>query len=288
MSRRARILLAAAMFGGIVACGFVLARPWLAALVAEHARRETIARAGEALGAPVSIDHAAAGFAPVVVVLEGLKLEADGALGLRSGSSIESLEISGDPWSLVRWGSGPIVFHVEKPKCAFALGAPGAPGPAPAKPAEGAASAAAAPAFPPGSRLKVRRGTVSLLAPGGISFGCDGFSLDCGPGPTLKGFMGRAGCGGGILTTPLGDIRALEGQVGFTWSEGNVGIDPIILHGEGIDLAGRGTVQGLGAAAGGKPDATTGSPAAANASAAAGTPAAAGAPVLNGNLTLGI
>ncbi|HEV8198550.1 MAG TPA: translocation/assembly module TamB domain-containing protein [Candidatus Polarisedimenticolia bacterium] len=261
-----RILLAAAMFCGIVACGLVLVRPWLAGLVAEHARRETIARARAALGAPVTIDRAAAGFTPVVVVLEGLKLEADGAFGLRSGSSIDSLEISGDPWSLVRWGSGPIVFHIEKPNCAFALGADAA------HPAEGAgeaAPAAAAPAFPPGSRLKVRRGTVSLLAPGGTSFACDGFSLDCGPGATsLKGFMGRAGCGGGILTTPLGEIRALEGQVGFTWNEGTIAVDPIILHGEGIDLAGRGLVTGLAAAA---PAAQAGA-----------------TPALGGSLTLGI
>ena len=295
MSRRVRILLAAAMFCGIVACGLVLARPWLAALVAEHARRETIARAGEALGAPVGIDRATAGFAPVVVVLEGLKLEADGAFGLRAGSAIESLEISGDPWSLVRWGSGPIVFHVEKPNCVFALGAaaaaPGAagsgasvgegaggalsPGTPGTKPSGAATPAAAAPAFPPGSRLKVRRGTVSLSAPGGTSFACDGFSLDCGPGATsLKGFMGRAGFGGGILTTPLGDIRALEGQVGFAWNEGTITVDPIILHGEGIDLAGRGLVTGLAAATG---------------AAGGGAPVAnAAAPALGGSLTLGI
>ncbi|HZN04304.1 MAG TPA: translocation/assembly module TamB domain-containing protein, partial [Candidatus Polarisedimenticolia bacterium] len=58
--------------------------------------------------------------------------------------------------------------------------------------------------------------------------------------------MGRAACGGGVLTTPLGAIEALEGQIGFAWGGTRVRLDPVILHGAGIDLAGRGTLEGLG------------------------------------------
>src|SRR6185503_13590270 len=186
MSRRGRILLAAACACGALVLALLFARPYFARLVAEHARRETIARAAAALGAPVSIARSAAGFAPVVVVLEGLRLEGDGGFGLQAGSSIDSVEISGEPWSLLRWGSGPVVFHVERPRCVFALGSTASPAPPPAspaaKPAEVGVPEQGPPAFPPGSRVKVRRGTLSLLAPGGIQFTCDGFGLDCGPG----------------------------------------------------------------------------------------------------------
>src|SRR6185436_12351855 len=129
--------------------------------------------------------------------------------------SIDSVEISGEPWSLLRWGSGPVVFHALRPRCVFALGSTASPAPPPAspaaKPAEVGVPEQGPPAFPPGSRVKVRRGTLSLLAPGGIQFTCDGFGLDCGPGSQPHGFEGRAGCGGGVLTTPLGELRALEG-----------------------------------------------------------------------------
>jgi outer membrane protein assembly factor BamA/autotransporter translocation and assembly factor TamB len=304
MSRRGRVLLAVACACGALVLALLAARPYFARLVAEHARRETIARAAAALGAPVSIERSAAGFAPVVVVLEGLRLEGDGAFGLKAGSSIDSVEISGEPWSLVRWGSGPVVFHVERPRCAFALGtaagaaagaappgtaaaAPPAPAPPDAKPAEVAVPEQGPPAFPPGSRVKVRRGSLSLLGPGGIQFTCDGFGLDCGPGSQPQGFEGRAGCDGGVLTTPLGDVRALEGQVGFVWNQGRIGLDPVILHAEGIDLAGRGAVTGLAdLAAAGKPPAETGGGSGGGAGGGAKHPA--GGPSLEGTMTLGI
>ena len=123
MSRRGRWLLILAAAAGALALAAVLARPWLARLVAEHARREAIARSAAAIGAPVSIARSAAGFAPVVVVLEGLRLEQNGAFGLRAGSSIEAVEITGRPWALLRWGTGPIDFHVERPHCAIDLAA---------------------------------------------------------------------------------------------------------------------------------------------------------------------
>ena len=283
MSRRRRWLLIGAVTAGALAAAALVGRPWLARLVAEHARSEAVERAAAALGAPVSIARSSAGFAPVVVVLEGLRLEADGAFGLRAGSAIESVEIGGRPWALLRWGTGPIHFHVERPHCVFALAGPasgaGAPAPADAPPSSGppgagsaartvkpaeVASPAGAPAFPAGSRVQVRNGRIELQAPGGVEFGCDGFSLDCGPGSTQAEFAGRAGCGGGVLTTPFGSIEALEGQVGFARSGDRIRIDPVILHGAGIDLAGRGTLEGLAAG-----------------------PAAA-PPVLEGTLALGI
>src|SRR5262245_50896968 len=147
MSRRGRWLLILAAAAGALALAAVLARPWLAHLVAEHARREAIAKSAAAIGAPVSIARSAAGFAPVVVVLEGLRLEQDGAFGLRAGSSIESVEISGRPLALLRWGTGPIRFHVERPHCAIDLAA--AAGAPPAATATGAPPPAPPPQGPP-------------------------------------------------------------------------------------------------------------------------------------------
>ncbi|HZN03128.1 MAG TPA: hypothetical protein VFD06_06025, partial [Candidatus Polarisedimenticolia bacterium] len=117
------MLLTCAVAAGALALAALVARPWLARLVAEHARQEAVEKAAAALGAPVSIARSTAGFAPVVVILEGLRLEADGAFGLRAGSSVERVEISGDPWALVRWGSGPIDFHVERPHCVVSVAA---------------------------------------------------------------------------------------------------------------------------------------------------------------------
>ncbi|HEV8120172.1 MAG TPA: translocation/assembly module TamB domain-containing protein, partial [Candidatus Polarisedimenticolia bacterium] len=60
-----------------------------------------------------------------------------------------------------------------------------------------------------------------------------------------QGTEGRAGCDGGMLHTPLGEVADLSGQIGFAWSGDAMRLDPVIAHGTGIDVSGRGRVGGL-------------------------------------------
>jgi outer membrane protein assembly factor BamA/autotransporter translocation and assembly factor TamB len=259
MSRRSRILLVVGLvLVGAVAAAFAI-RPAAARLVAEQARLQVMRQVTPALGAPVSIGRVDAGFKPPVIVLTDLRLEADGAFGLRAGSSIATTEIRGSPLALARWGTGPVEFFFDRPEVSLRLppgenAAPGAPG------APAAAAEKAGPAVPPGSTLRVRRGRVNVEGPAGLAFRCPDFHVDATLGSQAhpEESLGRAGCDGGALGTPLGEVADLSGQIGFAWSGDELRLDPVIAHGAGIDVSGRGRIGGLLPQPGAMPRSVTG------------------------------
>jgi outer membrane protein assembly factor BamA len=115
-----------------------------------------------------------------------------------------------------------------------------------------------APAVPPGSTLRVRRGNIVVEGPLDLSLRCPDFHLDATLGSAAgaksasggattgpEGTEGRAGCEGGMLHTPLGEVADLSGQIGFAWSGDAMRLDPVIAHGTGIDVSGRARVGGL-------------------------------------------
>jgi outer membrane protein assembly factor BamA/autotransporter translocation and assembly factor TamB len=266
MSRRSRILLVTALaLAGAGAAAFAL-RPAAARLVAAEARRQVMEQVTPALGAPVSIRRVDAGFRPPVILLSDLRLEADGAFGLRSGSSVGTIAISGSPLALARWGTGPVEFYFDRPDVSLRLPpAATARGALPARPKSSAAvaadGAAEGPAVPAGSTLRVRRGRVNVEGPAGLALACPDFHLDATLGSTAhpdEESEGRAGCDGGALRTPLGEVADLSGQVGFAWSGEEVRLDPVIAHGAGIDVSGRGRIGGLLPQPGAMPASITG------------------------------
>jgi outer membrane protein insertion porin family len=220
-----------------------VARPLVASAIAERARRLVEARAAAGLRAPVTLSGAAVGFYPTLLVLRDLRLARDGAFGLQAGSSLERAEISGSPLAFLRWGSRPVAIVVDRPR--FRLVWPPAREEAGASPADMPREGPSTGVYPPGSSLRVRRGVVEVEGRGGILFRCNGLGLDTDPAPPPSVVAGRVQCGGGALTTPAGGWPGITGQVGFDWSPERLRLDPVILHGEGIDVSGRGEIEGL-------------------------------------------
>src|SRR5262245_10957697 len=147
MTRRKRFLLiasAAAVAG--LASGPVL-RPILIRAAADRARRQVIARAESALGASLEVGRVDVSIMPTVVVLNDLRLEKDAAFGLRAGSSLDRLTVSGDPRALARWGSRPVRLDAERPDVRIVLPGAGAKETQPAAPVQGRAGRHGA-AFP--------------------------------------------------------------------------------------------------------------------------------------------
>ncbi|HZM69385.1 MAG TPA: translocation/assembly module TamB domain-containing protein [Candidatus Cryosericum sp.] len=242
MGRRRKLLIIvmAAALGAALAG--TVARPMIAHAIAERARRLVEERASAGLRAPVTLAGAAVEFYPTLFLLRDLRLTRDGALGLRAGSSFERAELRGSPLAFLRWGSRPVDILIDHPR--FHLVWPVTGGPAAGVPAGGADEPFTA-IYPPGSTLRVRHGVVDVEALGGLLFRCEGLGLDSQPAPAPSLIAGRIHCGGGALTTPLSEWPELEGQIGFEWSPERLRLDPVILHGRGIDLSGRGNVEGL-------------------------------------------
>jgi outer membrane protein assembly factor BamA len=218
-------------------------RPMIAHVIAERARRLVEERASAGLRAPVTLSGAAVEFYPTLCLLRDLRLTRDGALGLRAGSSFERAEIRGSPLAFLKWGSRPVDILIDHPR--FHLVWPETPGPAAPGPAGRGTDDPVSAIYPHGSTLKVRHGVVDVEARGGVLFRCEGLGLDSQPAPAPSLIAGRIHCGGGSLTTALGEWPELEGQVGFSWSPERLHLDPVILHGRGIDLSGRGDVEGF-------------------------------------------
>lgn len=242
MGRRRRLLsiLMVTALGAVLAV--TVARPMIAHVIAERARRLVEERASAGLRAPVTLSGAAIEFYPTLFLLRDLRLTRDGALGLGAGSSFERAEVRGSPMAFLKWGSRPVDILIDHPR--FHLVWPEIPGPAAAGPAGRGADDPLSAIYPRGSTLKVRHGVVDVEGRGGVLFRCEGLGLDSQPAPAPSLIAGRIHCGGGSLTTPLGEWPELEGQVGFAWSPERLHLDPLILHGRGIDLSGRGDVEG--------------------------------------------
>jgi outer membrane protein insertion porin family len=235
-SRKSLIVVTAVALGAALAgwAGW----PFVVRSLSERARRMVEERAGEGLRAPVTLEGAVVGFLPSRLVVREMRLAGDGTLGLRAGSSLERAEIQGSPLALLRWGSRPVDILVERPR--FRLIWPPPVDPAVPSVAPGGRQGPPAAVYPPGSSLRVRQGVVEVEAQGGYLFRCEGLGLDTSPAPPPAAIAGRVLCAGGSLVTPAGEWPGIEGQVGFGWAPDRVRLDPVILHGSGIDLSGRG------------------------------------------------
>jgi len=232
--RRLLILGAAAVLLGAAGAAF---RPVATRLIAARARHDLETSASPAPGAGLRAREVAVdSLYPVVIVFHDLNLEGAGPYGLARGAQAAKMTLRASPLALVRWGRHPVDLLVERPRLAIDLGR------AAVAPAGGSvAGADQMVVWPRGSTVHVRGGGVDLAAPG-VAFACEGLGLDAGPeGETPV--AGRLVCAQGRLSTPLGAIEALAGQAGFAWSPRHLRLDPIILHGEGVDLAGRAEVD---------------------------------------------
>jgi len=244
MTRRKRFLLitAALVVAGLVSVPIL--RPFVLRAAADKARRQVIARAAEGLGAPISVGGVDVSLMPTVIVLSDLRLDRDGAFGLQAGSSLKRLTLSGDPRALARWGSRPVRIDVEHPDCRLVL-----PGGARTAATPDASVAARdgddrhVAAFPAGSTLTVRDGQIRAEAPNGLSFGCEGFGLDTGPATPPAQLQGHITCARGVVRSPFGNLEGIEGQTGFAWGDGTLRLEPLILHGDGLDLSASGTLH---------------------------------------------
>jgi outer membrane protein assembly factor BamA len=208
-------------------------RPVAIRLIAAGARRHLEAGASPAMGTTVGAGAIeVVGLSPVVIVFRDVRAEGAGPYGLAPGARADVMTLRASPLALARWGRHPVDLLVEGARLEIDL-------PRAAAPATGPATSPDRPpaAWPPRSTLRVRGGVIDFTAPG-VAFACAGLGLDAGPGSGAP-IAGRLMCPEGRLSTPLGVIEALSGQAGFAWSPGRLGLDPLILHGEGIDLAGR-------------------------------------------------
>jgi len=232
--RRLLILGAAAVLLGTAGVAF---RPVATRLIAARARHEIETGASPAPGASlrareVTVEQ----LYPIVIVLRDLQLDGAGPYGLAPGAHAAAVTLRASPLALARWGGHPVEVLVEGPRLSIDLRRPAA-----APSAGPAAATDPQAAWPRGSRLQVRGGVVDLIAPG-FEFGCEGLGLDAGP-EGVSPVAGRLVCAQGRLSTPIAVIEALSGQAGFAWSPRRLRLDPLILHGEGIDLAGRADVD---------------------------------------------
>jgi outer membrane protein insertion porin family len=245
MTRGRKFLLIVATVTVAALGSLPILRPLVIRAVAAKARRQVIALAANGLGAPLDVGSIDVSLVPTVLVLSDLRLEKDGVFGIRAGSSLDRLTLSGDPRALLRWGSRPVRIDLEHPDCHVDLtGAdgsalPGLPGAAPA--GHGRRSA---PAFPPGSTLTIRHGRLRTDAPNGLTFDCDGLGLDSGPPTPPAQFEGRMTCARGVVHTPFGSLDGIEGQAGFAWGSDTLRLEPIVLHGDGLDLSASGALTG--------------------------------------------
>jgi len=227
-------------------------RPLATRLIAARARHEIETGASPAPGtAARAREVTVENLYPVVIVFRDLKLEGAGPYGLAPGAQAATMTLRASPLALVRWGRHPVELLVEGPRLTLDLGRP-ATGPSGGPVAQADRRAL----WPRGSRLQVRGGGIDLNAPG-FAFACEGLGLDAGPEGESP-VAGRLVCAQGRLSTPIGAIEALAGQAGFAWSPRHLRLDPVILHGEGIDMAGRAEVDlpDVAALAGAAPVAT--------------------------------
>jgi len=244
MGRTRKFLLVVTVTAVAAALAAAAARPLIVSAIAGRARRLVEAHAAAGLGAPVTLSGATVGLFPTVLVLRDLRLIRDGALGLQAGSSLERAELSGSPLAFLEWGTRPVDIVIDHPRFRIVLPPPGGrDGESAASPpgVEGPSAAV----YPPGSSLRVRHGVVEVEAQGGYQFRCEGLGLDTHPAPPPSVIAGRVRCGGGALATPAGEWSGLDGQVGFEWTPERLRLDPVIIHGDAIDLSGRGEVEGL-------------------------------------------
>ena len=99
----------------VAALGSVpILRPLVIRAVAAKVRRQVIALAANGLGAPLDVGSIEVSLVPTVLVLRDLRLEKDGVFGIRAGSSLDMLTLSGDPRALLRWGSRPVRIDTER------------------------------------------------------------------------------------------------------------------------------------------------------------------------------
>jgi len=235
LSRRRLLILGAAVI--LLGAAGVAFRPIATRLIAARARHEIETGASPAPGAVLRAGEVTVeNLYPVVIVFRDLKLEGAGPYGLARGAQAARMTLRASPLALVRWGRHPIEVLVEGPRLSIDLGRPAA------APAGGRVAGADQRAvWPRGSILRVRGGGVDLNAPG-FEFACEGLGLDAGPEGESP-VAGRLVCAQGRLSTPSAVIEGLSGQAGFAWSPRHLRLDPVVLHGEGIDMAGRAEVD---------------------------------------------
>src|SRR5262245_28721701 len=128
MTRRERNLLILTAVVAVGAASAPFLRPPLLRAIAVRARREVTIRAERDLRAPVALGEVGVSLVPTVLVLNDLRLEADGAWGLRAGSSLARVEMRGDPRAFLDWGSRPIAFTIDRPELHVVLPPAGLPG----------------------------------------------------------------------------------------------------------------------------------------------------------------
>ncbi|HYS78395.1 MAG TPA: hypothetical protein VEO94_06120, partial [Candidatus Dormibacteraeota bacterium] len=222
-----------ALAAGAVA-GLPRARRW-----GEEALRRAIERRASALlGGPVHVGRLHVEFYPAAVHLEAVDAGRRGNRGSEATGTADEVSLRAGLLTFLRANHGPFTVKVKRPHLHVYLAA-GRPLAAASDGSTGEAAALAI--VPAGSTLEVRDGVfeVELAAGPGVRF--EGVLLRAGPQPGGV-IAGHGEFAAGVYKGPGGDWPGLSGAAEFQAKAGEVRLDHLAIHAEGLAVSGSATV----------------------------------------------
>ncbi len=233
--RKAKI--AAVVFGTLVAVAIlVLAGLLKSGVLEERLRRALQERSAKATGAEVSIGRLELSLLPPAVALRAITVRRHGSSGSSAEVSIPKATVRAGALTFLGLRRGPVELAIENPVAAIELAAKR---PLLTGLGEGPALPVLLGIPPAGSSLRVTGGTITLGWVDGPRCHLEGIDASIRPGAAPAHLIGRIEASGGDAHLLDADWKGLGAETQFELSPGQLRLEPVSVHADGIAISGR-------------------------------------------------